>query len=530
MVGIFAGLKWRLVTSRLRATSGATRIWMIIGFVVAVAFVGLIATGLVALRSVPEAATPVVVTLFVVQLVAWVLSPLVAFGVDETVDPARFALLPIRPQTLQRGLLTASLIGYLPAANMVILLGAAVAIGVPWSVFPVALVCAVVQLITCVVLSRAASTSMSALMTSRRGRDLGMAVGFGIFVLYMGFVTLLNSGSDKSGVPPGASNLAAALAWTPPGALASLPSLIAAGELARAALAVLIAAVTLALSWWWWSAALVRSLTTVPSTTAGSSPAGRGHEGHAVAIGVRGTMQVVAGRDRLLVWRDPMRRMPWLMIALLTVIYPFLVVRGHGAVFAVAFGALLVGAQAGNQYGVEGSGLWLHLQTISDRVRARGEVYGHALAAIVPGAVILLVAVAIQAVWHDDYDKIPAALGLCFGALLGGIAVACFVSAAIPYAMPQSRASLFASSVPGQKGRTFSASLAVLLGGALIAAPAGAATVLSLTVGPVWGWVSLVLGLAVGGFAIWLSSRLTADRYLEQAPEIFAVVSAGDRA
>jgi uncharacterized membrane protein len=70
----------------------------------------------------------------------------------------------------------------------------------------------------------------------------------------------------------------------------------------------------------------------------------------------------------------------------------------------------------------------------------------------------------------------------------------------------------------------------VLLGGALIAAPAGAATVLSLTVGPVWGWVSLVLGLAVGGFAIWLSSRLTADRYLEQAPEIFAVVSAGDRA
>jgi len=138
--------------------------------------------------------------------------------------------------------------------------------------------------------------------------------------------------------------------------------------------------------------------------------------------------------------------------------------------------------------------------------------------------------VAIQAVWHDDYDKIPAALGLCFGALLGGIAVACFVSAAIPYAMPQSRASLFASSVPGQKGRTFSASLAVLLGGALIAAPSGAATVLSLTVGPVWGWVSLVLGLAVGGFAIWLSSRLTADRYLEQAPEIFAVVSAGDRA
>ena len=69
MVGIFASLKWRLVTSRLRATHGATRIWMIVGFVVAVVFVGLITFGLAALRSVPEAATPVVVTLFVVQLV-----------------------------------------------------------------------------------------------------------------------------------------------------------------------------------------------------------------------------------------------------------------------------------------------------------------------------------------------------------------------------------------------------------------------------------------------------------------------------
>ncbi len=529
MVGIFAGLKWRLVTSRLRATSGATRIWMIIGFVVAAAAVGLLTVGLAALRAIPEAAQPVVVTLFVVQLVAWVLSPLVAFGVDETVDPARFALLPIRTQTLQRGLLVASLIGYLPLANMVILLGAAVAIGVPWSVFPVALVCAVVQLIICVVLSRAASTSMSSLMASRRGRDLGMAVGFGIFVLYMGFVALLNSGGDQTGMPAGASSLAAVLAWSPPGALASLPSLIASGELAKAALAALIAAATLALAWWWWSFALQRSLTTVPSTTAGSSPAGHAREGHAVAIGVRGTMQVVAGRDRLLVWRDPMRRMPWLMIGFLTIIYPFLVVQGKGAVFAVAFGALLVGAQAGNQYGVDGSGLWLHLQTISDRVRARGEVLGHAIAAIVPGTVVVLVAMAVQAVWRDDYDKVPAALGVCFAALLGAIAVACFVSAVLPYAMPQSRVSLFASSVPGQKGRTFGASLAVLGGGALIAAPAGVAAVLSVTVSPVWGWVALAVGLVVGALAVWLSSRLTADSYLERAPEIFAVVSAGDR-
>ena len=250
--------------------------------------------------------------------------------------------------------------------------------------------------------------------------------------------------------------------------------------------------------------------------------------GHAVGVGVGGTMRVVAGRDRVLVWRDPMRRMPWLMMTVLTIIWPFLVVRGHGAVFAVAFGALLCGAQAGNQYGVEGSGLWLHLQTITDRVRARGEVLGHAVAVLMPGIVIVLVAIGMQAVFRDDY-KIPAALGVCFGALLGSLATACYLSAAMPYAQPQSRKSLFASSVPGQKGRTAAASLGVIGRRHVVALPAGVAALLSLTVAPAWGWVAFVIGPVIGAIAVLVAARLTANRYLEQATEIFAVVSAGDR-
>ena len=157
MVGVFASLKWRLVTSRLRATGGATRVWVIVGMAVLVLLLGLITVGLASLRGLPDVAVPAITTMFTVQLVGWLLTPLVAFGVDETVDPARFALLPLRPQTLQRGLLVSSLIGYFPVANMIVLLGAAVALGVPWSVLPVALICAAAQLLLCVVLSRAAS-------------------------------------------------------------------------------------------------------------------------------------------------------------------------------------------------------------------------------------------------------------------------------------------------------------------------------------------------------------------------------------
>ena len=112
----------------------------------------------------------------------------------------------------------------------------------------------------------------------------------------------------------------------------------------------------------------------------------------------------------------------------------------------------------------------------------------------------MLVAVAVQAVVHDDYDKMPAALGrLPRPRCSARVAVASYVSAAMPYAQPQSRKSLFASSVPGQKGRTFAASL----GRADRRrrdrrCPPRIATVLSLTVAPVWGWVALVLGPVVG--------------------------------
>jgi ABC-2 type transport system permease protein len=530
MVGVFASLKWRLVTSRLRSARGAARLGIIVWFLAAIAFAGFLSVGLASLRALPDIALPVVTTVFALQLVAWVLAPLIAFGVDETVDPTRFALLPIRPQTLQRGLLVASLVGFLPLLNLILLLGAAIAIGVPWSVLPLALVCAAAQLIICVLLSRAASTSMSALMSSRRGRDLGMAVGFGVFVLYFAFVYVINNpGSNGSAVESGVRSSASVLTWTPPGALATLPQYVATGEWGKAGLAALIGLATLALAWWWWSVALRKSLTTVSSMTEGSAPAGHGHESVAVAVGTGGTLRVVADRDRMLIWRDPMRRMPWLMMAVLTIAYPFIVGRGHGTVFWVAAFALLCGTQAANQYGVEGSGLWLHLQTITDRVRARGEVLGHAAVAVVLGTVIVVIAVLLQAFFRNDVDKIPAALGLCLGALLGGIAGASYISARLPYAQPQSRKSMFASSVPGQKGRTFAATLGMLGIGLVVALPAGIAAILSLTASPAWGWVALILGPAVGIVALWFAATMTADRYLEQAPEILALVSSGDR-
>lgn len=527
MVALFASLKYRLVTSRIRTLPAGRRAAVLGGLVVALLAVGFLAWGLTQLREVPAAGFLAVTGLFALQLIAWTLTPLVAFGVDETVDPAKFALLPLRRGTLQRGLLVSSLVGYLPLFNAVVLVGAAIGLSFRGSMLPLALVCAVLQLITCVVFSRAASTAMSTLMTSRRGRDLGMLVGFAVLVLYVGLTSLLNSGG--AGLASAAQRTAEILSWTPPGALASLPVLVETEQWGRAGIAALTAVVFLVLGWWWWSRSLGRSLVSVDSDTASSAPSHGIGGRSAVGTTERGTAAVVAGRDRTLMWRDPMRRLGWLVGVFMGIAWPLLVFPGTAAVYATAFGAALLGSQAANQLGLDGSGLWLHLVAFGDGVRARGELLGHALAALVPSVPLVAVTVAVVAVVRDGWGSVPGALAVDLAVLGGTVALGTLLSAVVPYAVPQSRKSMFASSVPAQKSRAIRSTFGTMLGGALSAAPVIGLAVLGALVDPLWSWVALVVGVVLPVVVLRLAVRRAAARYLERGPEILAVVMAGDR-
>jgi len=537
MVGAFAALKWRLVSSRVRAASGGTRTWIVVGWCLAAMLLAGAVWGLAAVRSDPALARTLVVALFTVQMVGWVLGPLVAFGIDETVDPGKFALLPLTTGTLQRGLLVASLVGYFPAANAVVLIGAAIALSSSWALLPMALVCSAGQLLLCVVVSRAASAAMSGLMSGRRGRDLGMVIGSMLFLAYFGLWFVLNqtASSAAAGHAPtlgaGAASVSGALAYGPNGALAAIPFFLADQHWARLGIAIGTAVVAIGLAWWWWSAMLRRSLTTAPSTTEGSAPAVAAGAGGKlpVANSVRGMIALIIARDRILSWRDPMRRIPWLVLVTLALLWPFLVIKGHGSLFGVAFPALMIGLQTGNQYGLEGTGLWLHMVAFADPARARGEALGHAIFTAVPGTVIVVVAVFLHAYLRNDLALVPAALGVCLALLLGGVAVTGYMAARMPYAMRQSRKSMFANSIPGQKGRTLGATLAGMGGGILVAVPAVVLVVLSVTAASTWGWAALVVGPVCGVVAVVVVSKLTASTYLNRTPEILAVVAVGDR-
>ncbi|MER6591667.1 ABC transporter permease, partial [Micromonospora purpureochromogenes] len=90
-------------------------------------------------------------------VLGWLLLPLVFFGVDETLDPARFALLPLPRRTLVAGLFAAALVSVPVLAVLLAVSGlvvTAAALG-GWAAGLVAAVGVVAGLLLCVAASRA---------------------------------------------------------------------------------------------------------------------------------------------------------------------------------------------------------------------------------------------------------------------------------------------------------------------------------------------------------------------------------------
>src|SRR6266511_3856200 len=185
----FVRLKLRILRNGLRGS--ARRILLLVFGALSgleLAFAGFVAFTLAGTAPVRTAET---VTAFIgaALVLAWTLVPLLFFGVDETLDPARFALLPVPRRTLALGMLTAALIGIPAVATSLALLGlvlGALIRGGP-AAAAVALVGAVLALLLCVAASRALTGAFAGALRSRRVRDLA-AILIAALAASFGFV------------------------------------------------------------------------------------------------------------------------------------------------------------------------------------------------------------------------------------------------------------------------------------------------------------------------------------------------------
>lgn len=209
---VFVRLKLAVLRNGLRQSRGRT-----IGWAVGVSFAMLYALGLgagmIALRG-NHYAPAAALTLTIVLGLGWAVMPLFFFGGDDTLDPTRLSMLPLRPRPLITALLTSSLIGVGPLFTLLVSTGAVVAVAHGSAATAVAVLAVLLLLVTCVALSRAVAAANTRLLTSRRGRDLallsGLFVAVGAQLVNLGLSSLSSNGGLHR-----ATSAAAVLRWIP---------------------------------------------------------------------------------------------------------------------------------------------------------------------------------------------------------------------------------------------------------------------------------------------------------------------------
>jgi ABC-2 type transport system permease protein len=202
--------------------------------------------GLIALSGAPVSIARTVVVLAGSALVlGWVLIPLLASGIDQTLEPARLVTFPIPLNTLLLGLALSGLVG---VPGIVTMLGSLATAGTWWQHPLIALLaaaCAAIAAATCVVGSRAVTTLSSTFTSGRRFREAAGFLAIIPLTLLGPIIVSLSSGiRTATDALPGLAN---SLAWTPLGALWAVPSDAAVGHWGAAALHFLIGVATLVL-------------------------------------------------------------------------------------------------------------------------------------------------------------------------------------------------------------------------------------------------------------------------------------------
>ena len=326
MVALLISLKVALLRGSLRG-SISQRVGLVIGTLAGLGVAFVTVSGLVALRfAAPDVAGIVIVVGGSLLVIGWTVIPMLVAGVDETLDPARFALLPVRARQLVPGLLLAGLVG-VPGA-VTTLVGAATVVTWSRGVIPglLAVPSAVLGVLTCVLASRVATTASARLLATRRFREVG-AMAAALMVSGVGVVPAIVTQGQLRWA--GLDSWLVGLGWTPMGWAWAVPADAATGAYGRAALRLTLAVGLLVLGALVWTRLLDRALTD-GAVTAGSAQAGARVGSSALDRLPEGPVWAVAARSLRYWRRDPRYLVAFSAVAVSSIV-PLIVTRSAGA-------------------------------------------------------------------------------------------------------------------------------------------------------------------------------------------------------
>lgn len=528
LVPVFVRLKLTLLRNGLRQSAGR-RAAYIASVVIALLIAAGQLIGLVALRGNAHAES-LVVLLAAVLALGWAVMPLFFAAGDETLDPGRLAMLPLRPRPLIAALLTASLVGIGPLFTLCLVVGSVIALahGAGATVF--AVVAAPLTLLVCVALARTVATANSRLLTSRKGRDLAVLSGLGIAV----GIQVVNFGAQRLGRSGGLSALdpaADVVRWLPPASAIGSVDSASQGSYGRAAVQLLLSVAALALLMWLWQRSLVKLMTAPDGSTLAAAEPNRtksAARGSGLwALFPEGRTGTVMQRSLRYVARDPKTKAAWVTALAIGLIVPLVnAVQGTGSVYFACFGAGMLGIQMYNQFGQDTSAFWMVALTISSTRDAYLELRARALALLLITLPYTILVTVVTSAVLGDWGALPGVMGLSFALLGAMLATGAVASANFPYSVPQDGA--FKNVAPGQAGLAWISVFGGMVSAALLCAPVIGVTIwLHLAGEEGWLWLLLPVGGAYGALIAWAGLRVAAPRTADRLPEILTAVSKG---
>ncbi|MFC7376068.1 MULTISPECIES: hypothetical protein [unclassified Brachybacterium] len=467
----------------------------------------------------------------------WLAIPVLAFGLDDTLDPRAFALLPRSAKQLQPGLFAAAALS-LPSAFTLLAVLIATAFEILWLILfgqgALWIAAAMVALIPanlaavalCLLLPRAWFAHSASRASSRSGREVGGIIGMVIMfaAIYGGSLLLQRvEDLDAERLRQLLPTVVEVAAWTPFGALFAVPMDLAEGQVLPALARALIGAVAIAATWLWWRRSIDASVT---SALSGDASSGATKVSPLVPRFVRpGAFGAVMGKS-LRYWRRDTRYLA--AIGMYPLMLLFFAAMGLAvpdsrpmmlAILIMMCG--LTGITLSNEIGFDGPSGWVN---ITAGLPARANQLGRVAAmAVLMVPVIVVVTVAVPLLFGMGH-LVPLTVLGSLGTAITGWGVSLAVGVIMPYP----------ASPPGtnpMKDKSASSTNAMLsMTISMIAVvvpqlPAVGVAVWGLIVGsPAIQLVAGVLSLLLGVVAFLVGLRIGTVRLESRYPDLFQKV------
>lgn len=531
MVGRLVWLKWRLLVNGVRADR--QRAFGLPIVTIGVTAIGIWLSGRFARTAGdmdPAAAGEFTLWVMLIAWMAWTTLPVLLFPLDETLDPARFALAPVGRTQLMAGLAAAGLVTptivvpvLLLATNVGLFTGPITAL--------VALVAGGLLLVHLVVGGQTFTAVVSMVLRSRRGRDLAVVIVSSLGLLGFALQQTIATAIGEYGLAGAVQTYPLSRLWfvLPPVAAQQAPVAAAAGNWALAFAALAVSAAWLGAIVALWNRVLFR-LTTTPE----SSPLKRSAKERRTLADRWGwsTATVTARKELRFYLRDPRLRMVWTgAVIFLGVIIatlwlgttqvadiqnaPWLPLLGPMVVIFIGLPVAL------NQFGWErNAASFLFALPAKPRTLLVGKNIATGIALLAETTALALVFAFVSGGW----ETLPIVPPLALTAIGCQLAVGNVVSVYAPLRLPDLGTDLFAQATEQGCLAIVAQVISFFVIGLLMVLPASA-YVLVVEFGRVLDPVlvsvtSMAWGGLIYGLGLWISSRALAKRI----PEMVALV------